>query len=503
MIRKLILFFSLIITTSIIAQTEFTGVSQLKGRILDSKSNTPLPYANIYVLNKHRGVISNEAGYFSLNTNGLSQTDSIKFQYIGYKTRTICLVNIKDSSDIFLEEEMINLSETLIFGSTPNLKQIVKKVIENKENNYKKTTSVSKVFVRRRENTDIENFNLDMKKTSFEELDEKMVQTMENALPKNSISYTDFMGDVYFSAVEEDSIKFKTNPIRTVSLKEKDIAELDQLEKVFDKLLSNTAEEEYWKIKSGVFGQKLDIDANDTTTKKENTDTTDNNQRRLKYFNYRIAGNLKYSNMDDEKLWEFLYKPARYKYTLAGGISVGGEPVYIIDFEPASRGLYKGRMYISIETYALIKADYEYAEGKNGRDLSLLGVSFSEDHFKGSVFFQKKDSVYKLKYFSKSEGSSVGFDRSVALLKKKKRWLFDKKLNEIKVGVDLGIKSQSLVEFLILDYEEISHSKFANFIQPEKMDVIYVEQFNDSLWKDFSIIEPTVKMREYRKQTEY
>jgi hypothetical protein len=156
-----------------------------------------------------------------------------------------------------------------------------------------------------------------------------------------------------------------------------------------------------------------------------------------------------------------------------------------------------------MESYALIKADYTYASGKNGRDLSLLGVSYSEDQFKGSIYFQKKDGIYKLKYFSQTEGTSVGLDRSIALLKKKKRWLFDKKLNEIKVGINLEIESSSLVEFLILDEDEISQDKFANFKQQEYMDVIYVDQFDENLWKEYSIIEPTQKMREYRKQTEY
>jgi len=32
------------------------------------------------------------------------------------------------------------------------------------------------------------------------------------------------------------------------------------------------------------------------------------------------------------------------------------------------------------------------------------------------------------------------------------------------------------------------------------MDIIYVDQFNDNLWKGFSIIEPTEQMKEYKKQ---
>ncbi len=498
---RILLLLSLLYFSGTYAQTnlaEEIKVNHLKGSVLDSKSKAPLPYANIYVLNTTNGVISNETGHFSLNISDLKETDTVRFQYIGYQTKNICINQLKNSSVIFLEEELFNLSETLIFGSIPNLKEIVKKVVENKDANYKKTTSKMKVFVRGRENTDIEKFDLDLRKTSFEELDENLIRTIERAMPKNSLSYTDFMGDFYMSAIEEDSIKYKTNPIRTVSLKEKDIAELEQLEELFEDVFTNIDSNEYWKVKTGIFGQKIDMDEenNDTVVEK---DTTKNNHRQLYYFNRRIANNLKYSNLDDEKQWEFLYKPSRYKYTLAGGIAISGEDVYIIDFEPNNSGMYIGRMYISMETYALIKADYKYATGKNGRDISLLGVSFSEDQFKGSVYFQKKDGTYKLKYFSKTEGASVGFDRSIALLKKRKRWLFDKTLNEIKVGINLEIESSTLVEFLILEDNEISHDQFINFKQPKNMEVIYVDQFDEDLWKDYSIIEPTQKMREYKK----
>lgn len=505
MLRKLILLFTLLYFSGTYAQTklaEETKVNQLKGIVIDSKSKDPLPYANIYVLRTTDGVISNEKGNFSLNIADLKESDTVCFQYIGYKTKNISFKQLQDSSTILLEEELFNLSETLIFGSIPNLKEIVKKVIENKDGNYKKVTSKSKVFIRQRDNSDINNFDLDLRRTSFEELDENLIRTIERAMPKNSISYTDFMGNFFTSAVKEDSIKYKIDPIKTVSLKEKDIAELEQLEKLFEDVFTNIDKDEYWKVKTGIFGQKIDMneESNDTVVEQ---DTTNNNRRKLLYFNNRIANNLNYSNLDDEKQWEFLYKPSRYKYTLAGGIAVNGEDVYIIDFEPNNSGMYIGRMYISRETYALVKADYKYAPGKNGRDISLLGVSYSENQFKGSVYFQKNDGTYKLKYFSKTEGASVGFDRSIALLKKRKRWLFDKTLNEIKVGVNVEIESSSLVEFLILEENEISHNQFSNFKQHEYMNVIYVDQFDEDLWKEYSIIEPTRQMREYRKQTEY
>jgi len=157
-------------------------------------------------------------------------------------------------------------------------------------------------------------------------------------------------------------------------------------------------------------------------------------------------------------------------------------------------------MYISIQTYALVRADYEYDEGKTGRDIHLLGIGYTENYFSGSIYFEKKEDNYVLKYFSKKTGFSASFDRNVSLLKKRKRFLFDKKLNEIKVGIDMSMDIEESTEYLVLDGKDIPHKQFADFEQKERMEIIYVDQFDDNLWKGYSILEPTKQMREYKKQ---
>ena len=107
--------------------------NELKGLVLDMDNQTALAYANIYVLHKNKGVISNEKGYFSLNIKGLDDEDTLRFQYIGYKTKKITIGQLDTASIIYLQEDIINLSETLIFGSAPDAKFIIKKVIEFKD----------------------------------------------------------------------------------------------------------------------------------------------------------------------------------------------------------------------------------------------------------------------------------------------------------------------------------------------------------------------------------
>jgi hypothetical protein len=105
-----------------------------------------------------------------------------------------------------------------------------------------------------------------------------------------------------------------------------------------------------------------------------------------------------------------------------------------------------------------------------------------------------------LKYFSNKEAIKVSINRDVALVKKRKRILFDEKLNEFKVGIDMSVRSEESIEYLVLDDREISDKQFEGFKQQEYMEIIYVDQFDDKLWSGFSIIEPTQQMKEYKKQ---
>ncbi len=478
-------------------QIDLKPFQDIKGVVMDIDKQTALPYTNIYVKHKHIGVVSNEKGHFSLDIVGLDISDTLRFQYIGYSTRYITVGELDTLPIVYLKEEIFNLNETLIFGNKINVRDIVKNVLKNKDKNYQKTTSKKQTFIRVRNISDVQEFDLETKKLSISQLDEELIELLEEKIPKQSTSYTDFLGNLYFNKNEDDSIKFKIDPIRTVSLKEKDIAELEQFETIFENILAETQEDEYWKVKSGIFSQKIDMDEDSIQQIK---DTLKDNQRRVSSYSRGIKYRLRYSALDNKDNWEFLHSTGKYKYNLIGGTRVNGEDVYIIDFKPNSSGMYIGRMYISLNTYALIRADYEYAPGKNGKNIHLLGVGYTENQYSGSIFFEKKDSIYELKYFSHKAGAQASLERNISLLKKKERFLFDKKTNEIKLGVVFAVNSEESIEYLVLDDKEISQEQFTNFKQKKIMDVIYVDQFDDNLWRGYSIIEPTKRMKDYKKQ---
>ncbi len=485
--------------------TPVNSQKEINGLLLDSASKKPLAYANIYLLKGRKGMISNEQGQFFLSGIGLDPTDSLRLQYIGYATKVIAINELDSAPVVYLAEKISDLNEALVFGNAPSAESIVKQVLIHKDSNYKRRDyHKDKTFIRERENVDFTDVRLDCEKSTIPGLNKEMIQVLEDKIPEHTTSFTDFYGDIYFAKSKKDSIQRKVNEIRTVSLKEKEIDDMKQFETIFENAFKNKNEEEYWKVRSGIFASKIDDDQSDDKNGNVQVIVNDSakkdSRRKLSSYQNGIGDKLSYSNLNDKNEWEFLHKTGRYKYTLLGGTRVNGEDVYIIDFKPKSSGMYRGRMYISLETFALIRADYEYAPGKTGTNIHLLGIGYTQAQFTGSIYFEKQKEGYVLKYFSYKSMEKVSIERSFALIKKKKRFLFDETLAELKLDVHFALNTEQSLEYLVLDDKILNKSQYDAFHQQKYMNVIYVDQYDDSLWNGFPIIEPTQRMKEYKKQ---
>ena len=475
----------------------------LKGLVLDASNQSPLPYANIFILNKNKGVVSNEKGNFSINISDYNETDSLRISYIGYTTIDKSIKELKIHSVINLKEDHLLLNNITLLGSTLAPKTIIEKVIENRSINYQKTSSKKQVFIRNRDISNVNKINFDCKKSNSKSLNQELIEVLEKEIPKHTISYKDFLGDIYQQQYENDSIAIKVNPIKIIELEEKtDLTKLGELKDTFKEILNSTKTNEYWKIKTGLIGGKVDINENSISIGGTTEDSDSLNTKSIDPYSDQkeIINDLaSYTSFENEDQWEFLYNTSDYQYTLYGVTIANGEEVYIIDFKPTNKGLYTGRLYVAMNTYALIRADYEYYSGGIGRDIQLFGIGYTENKFKTSLYFEKSDNLYKLKYCSRIKGLVFSFDRTVSFLKKKERFLFDQKLEQIKVGINISVSSESSIEILILEENKINNEVFNKVKQDEISNIIYVDQFDEDLWKDYSIIEPTKQMKNYKK----
>lgn len=479
----------LFISVELSAQTE----AHLHGRIVNS-TNQALAYASVYVLKNGEGVISNEDGYFSIKTDGLSAQDSVRFQYLGYAEQKLSLGELMETPIVRMQARITTLGELLVYGDPPKAEDIVKMVLKKRKENYPGLSSKAEVFIRERYTQEISKLSLDHKKSSVKEVDEKVIETLEQHIPRNSTWYTDFLGAAY-EQYEDDELQLKLVPKKVVSLKQEDLKELEYIEEIFKDLAVNTSQEEYWKIKTGILSQKIDLELDSTPE-----DLREEDNRKMKYYRPAIRSHISFADMEDDDEWEFLHSTRKYDFTLLGGSRLGGESVYIIDFTPRRSGLFAGRLFIGVENYALLRADYSYADGRLGTDVHLFGVGYTKNGFDVSVTFEKVEDGYALKYLSKRSAYLIRLDRKFSLIKKRERFLFDKELHEIKTGLVLDLYENNSVELLVLNRSQISPSEYKAVQEVESMKVIYVDQFREDLWKGYSIIEPTKAMKEYMRR---
>ena len=375
-------------------------IKELQGILLDSDEKRPLPYANIVALSNKKGTITNEEGVFSIQLNDLKSTDTLTFQYVGYKTKNVTISELASKRTVYLHKETLLLGEAFVFAKEHDAELIIEKVIEHKEDNYQQNIRVDELFIRDKIVTDVKDVELEFKKSSFSELDKGLLESLESKIPSQTTSYTDFLGNIYINGSAPDTANFKIDPIKTVSLEDKNLTNLKEYESMFEDLFFSVDEDEYFKIKSGLFSVELDTNGSHAH-RSDSSKSKEESSRSVAHFNRHLRYQLKYSLLEDTKDWEFLYKQGRYLYSLSGGTKINGEEAYVIDFKPRNKGRYEGTVYVSMDTYALIRADYTYAIGKKGMDIPILGLDYTEHFFKGLIYFEKKDDRYHLKYFSK------------------------------------------------------------------------------------------------------
>lgn len=108
---------------------------QINGVIYNRESETKLAFANLSLLGKSMGTISNEQGEFNLKISYDNLKDTLVVSYIGFKNAYIPINQLSlYQNRIFLEEDQFQIQEIII--RTENAKLILKNALEKIKSNY-------------------------------------------------------------------------------------------------------------------------------------------------------------------------------------------------------------------------------------------------------------------------------------------------------------------------------------------------------------------------------
>lgn len=87
----------------------------ISGQVISEKTQQPLAYVTIQVINKGSGTITDENGLFKLNANSFSQEAEIKLSMIGFETQIVGVKGLIDHENIFrMKEHTVQLSEVIV-----------------------------------------------------------------------------------------------------------------------------------------------------------------------------------------------------------------------------------------------------------------------------------------------------------------------------------------------------------------------------------------------------
>lgn len=166
----------------------------ITGSVVDSKSKEAVVSASVRLVGTSKGTYANREGIFKLP--GVNKGDKLKFSAIGYQSETITITDDFDLK-IKLSQESVKMSEATVTDEI-NVREIIKRAIENKSKNQKKIKTVeqslfSKVKVEL--GGELYEFENPMPGTESKELERDL---WENIIAETySKSYKDFEKGVY------------------------------------------------------------------------------------------------------------------------------------------------------------------------------------------------------------------------------------------------------------------------------------------------------------------
>ena len=315
-----------------------------------------------------------------------------------------------------------------------------------------------------------------------------------------------------------DSIKIHLNKATTLINKDKTVKMNDFTGKVLTKLAQQLDTANTFSIRTGIIPLSDSIDVSEGFSMEKDSTATDSISSRA--FSQTLSGILTSANLTADDSWgisfeiggsasgelptAFLYELDDYVYTIEGVAPWKDDFVYIISFKPdhnlfgGNQGRYTGTLYISTDTYAVVKETYQLAPGEHGSKFNmkfLLGIKYVEKGNSGTVIFQKTDAgSYFPKYIRMSGNRYAYFSRNFVLKEND-----ENRQDRIKLKFDITFEANTAYqdEWLFVDTKKISDKAFEQFKANDGVINQQLEHYNPDVWKDYNTIAPTEAIKNY------
>lgn len=500
----------LLILFTLLTSQFFEAQESIQAKLIDSITQKPIPYASIE-LNKKSGIISNKNGDFQIYVNKkITEKDTLFINCLGYETKRVGVKTFADSI-IVLNQKSIELDEVLVSNKNYTIEEILEKIKENLANNYDFEYTKSRLFYRQSENNNILKNAVDIKKSTIPEINQKFVDSILYIMPKNSGDYTEILGDFYQKPITKSAIKLDIIKASDLYDKNNEIS-FDGLEEKFNNIFKkHVKRDSYFKIKSGIFGTKEEIDSSlfgdskeDEATEKTKAFIEEQKKKEaerkknfLRYTKHSISNLKTRSFIFEDSQFNFLEKSNRYRFELLDYQFLNGEFVYKITFEPKRKEDFKGIIYVNTDNFAIMRLDYENV--KPLKKFRLLGISYSEYLKQGTFIYAKNNAdKYVLKYAEIESGNKFGIKRPLKIIEKNKHVKGRRKQNEIVTDIHFIVSNITKKELVVFENESITETTFNNFSEKAKVTPTHLPKYDPEFWKGYNVIEPNQAIKDFK-----
>lgn len=470
----------------------FLYAQNTSGVIKDAITKEPIPYATIQI-SKNNGTISNEEGKFHLKTSNSSKKDSLKVSFIGYKTVSFPINNIP--KEIFLEQEVVNLEAVNLDKKQLSVNEIIQKAKENYGTNTNQLADLKQhIFVREKQITKMKKFDMEIDhprnydKKNIKRLN-KLIDSIKQPMTSNtSTVFLDKLFNLYH--LSKDSTKISYEKATLLSNPNTDFS-MEGISKKLKKGFANLFKDKVFKIKV-LFFKVQDSLKTDNLSKKEKSIihplSTLNTMKKIykqsvynnnlllleilneKYYDYKITNNLFYNN---EFVYEITYSPRR------------------------SKAKYKGKIYISDETFAVIKLDFKMLPNKKlrGKSMKFLGFAYKIYDWNGTLeFYQNDDGKYVPKYIRQSKKTYSYMSIPLKFIENTKNK--NKLKFKLKNTFETALKEQ--IEILFLDTETLSKAAYKKVKLKKEFPLNKLKKYHPEIWKKYNILAPTESLLKFK-----
>jgi CarboxypepD_reg-like domain len=487
MLKSILRFNILILTLSLNAQ-------HFSAKIIDETTKFPVPYAAIQTA-PNKGVISNEEGVFNIDLNNNS-VQQITISSLGYKAQIVTIASIINANHVIELEPAINELNTVYLSNTkPNVDSIIARVVRNLDKNYKAKYVSHKLFYRETSYMDFDNLDFEIKKATHVKkkqllnANNNLKNMADNVMSSNFVHFTDFMGNL--SIMTKDSMKLEVEKAAQIINSKKDFSLENIQERAQNIVLKYLDTTLTYKLKTGLF--KIE----DSLSLASNKDEDPKKQEfEIKDLKSKARNILKVSRPNTQSLLKNILTATNYSYTLQNVTFYNGEMVYTISFKPRkAKSKYEGTLYVSDDTYAVIKTDYKYSKGKRGSKFNLrllLGVKYRENISNGTIIFKKNsNNWYEPRYIKHEEGHYFYVSRPLKFIEN------TSSRNKVRFDFKIEGTARNKEELLFTSTTVISDMIFNTITEAKTVPYKKQRKYDATLWGTNETLVPTEELKTF------